>query len=133
VLTDAQGVPLAATVTAANVNEVTQLLPLVEAVPPVRGKPGRPRRRPQSLYGDRGYASEANRQELRGRGIEPFIPDQRTPHGSGLGVVRWFVERTISWLHQFGRLRRRLDRLTELQDAFLQLACALVCLRFLGT
>jgi transposase len=44
-----------------------------------------------------------------------------TEHGSGLGVFRWFVERTISWLHSFGRLRRRLDRLTEIQEAFLQL------------
>jgi hypothetical protein len=49
VLTDAQGIPLAAKVTAANVNEVTQLLPLVDAVPPVAGKPGHPRRRPESL------------------------------------------------------------------------------------
>ena len=123
---------MAAKVTAANVNEVTQLLPLVDAVPSVRGKPGRPRRRPESLYGDRAYAAEPKRQALRQRGIEPFIPDQRAPHGSGLGVVRWFVERTISWLHQLGRLRRRLDRTTELQNAFLQLACALVCQRFLG-
>jgi transposase len=133
VLTDAQGIPLAAKVTAANVNEVTQLVPMVDAVPPVAGKPGHPRRRPESLYGDRGYASEPKREELRERGIEPFIPGQRAPHGSGLGVLRWFVERTISWLHAFGRLRRRLDRQTEVQDAFLQLACALICLRFLVT
>ena len=31
------------------------------------------------------------------------------------------------------RLRRRLDRLTELQEAFLRLACAMICLRFVGT
>src|SRR6266481_1517258 len=43
VITDGRGVPLAATTTAANVNEVTQLRRLVEAIPPVRGKPGRPR------------------------------------------------------------------------------------------
>jgi transposase len=133
VLTDAQGIPLATRVTAANVNEVTQLVPLVDAMPPVAGKPGHPRRRPESLYGDRGYASEPKREELRERGIEPFVPDQRAPHGSGLGVIRWLVERTISWLHQFGRLRRRLDRQTEVQNAFLQLACALICLRFLGS
>src|SRR5215472_7004820 len=72
VLTDAQGIPLAAKVTAANVNEVTQLLPLVDAVPPVGGKPGHPRRRPESLYGDRGYASEPKRKQLRERGIAPF-------------------------------------------------------------
>src|SRR5262245_1925253 len=132
VLTDAQGIPLAATVTAANVNEVTQLLPVVDAVPPVAGKPGHPRRRPESLYGDRAYASEPKREELRERKIAAFIPDQRAPHGSGVGVVRWVVERTVSRLPQFRRLRRRLDRLTELQDAFLNLGCALICLRFLG-
>jgi hypothetical protein len=46
-------------------------------------------------------------------------------HGSGLGKFRWYVERTIAWFHSFGRLRRRLDRLTEIQDAFLRLACSL--------
>jgi transposase len=132
VVTDARGIPLAATVTAANVNEVTQQLPVVDAVPPVAGLPRHPRRRPESLYGDRAHPSEAKRQGLRRRGIEPFIPEQRAPHGSGLGVLRWFVERTNSWLHEFGRLRRRLDRRTELQDAFPQLACALICLKFLG-
>jgi len=37
VLTDAQGIPLAATVTAANVNEVTQVVPVLTAMPPVGG------------------------------------------------------------------------------------------------
>src|SRR5262249_4037142 len=85
VRTDGRGTPLAATVTAANVNEVTQLLPVVDAVPPVGGKPGHPRRRPESLYGDRAYDSQSKRDKLRQRGIKPFIPDQRAPHGSGLG------------------------------------------------
>ena len=67
ILTDGQGVPLAATTTAANVNDVTQLRGLVEAIPPVRGKPGRPRRRPDRLYGDRGYDSEPERRWLRQR------------------------------------------------------------------
>ena len=37
--------------------DVTQLLPLVDAVPPVRGRRGRPRRRPARLYGARAYDS----------------------------------------------------------------------------
>jgi IS5 family transposase len=37
-LTDAQGIVLAAEVTAANVHDVRQLLPLVNAVPSIRGK-----------------------------------------------------------------------------------------------
>jgi transposase len=132
VLTDARGIPLTATVTAANVNEVTQVLQVLADLPPVGGKPGPKRRRPERLQGDRGYDAEPVRQALRGLGIIPVLAEREAEHGSGLGVFRWFVERTVSWLHAFGRLRRRLDRLTETQQAFLRLACALICLRFLG-
>ena len=131
VLTDGQGVPLAAATTAANVNEVTQLRRLVEAIPPVRGKPGRPRRRPDRLYGDRGYDSEPERRWLRRRGIEPFLARRGTEHGSGLGVYRWVVERTLSWLHAKRKLRVRTDRRTDIHQAFLSLACSLICLIFL--
>jgi transposase len=132
VMTDAQGIPLAATVTAANVNEVTQVFSVLTSMPAVGGKPGPKRQKPQRLQGDRGYDSESVRQLLRWLGITPVLAARYTESGSGLGVFRWFVERTISWLHQFGRLRRRLDRLTELQNAFLRLAWALICLRFLS-
>jgi transposase len=133
VMTDAQGIPLSATVTAANVNEVTQAVKVLFHMPPVGGKPGPKREKPAQLLGDRGYDSEPLRQFLRWLGIKPVLAARNTEHGSGLGKFRWFVERTISWLHSFGRLRRRLDRLTELQDAFLQLGCDIICLRFLGT
>jgi transposase len=132
VMTDAQGRPLSATVTAANVNEVTQIFRVLTAMPPVGGKPGPRRERPKRLQGDRGFDSEPARQLWRWLGITPVLAKRGTEHGSGLGVSRWFVERTIAWLHSFGRLRRRLDRLTEIQEAFLQLACDLICLRFLS-
>jgi transposase len=106
-------------------------MPLVEAIPPVRGKPGRPRRRPESLYGDRAYDSAPHRRALRWRGITPRLAKRRTPHGSGLGKYRWVVERTLSWLHQFRRLRIRYERLPEIHEAFLTLGCALICWRFL--
>jgi transposase len=132
VMTDANGIPLAATTTAANVNEVTQVFQVLTGMPPVGGKPGPKRRRPQRLQGDRGYDSEPVRRLLRWLGITPVLARRGTEHGSGLGVFRWVVERTISWLHGFGRLRRRLDRRTEIQDAFLKLGCSLICLRFLN-
>ena len=66
-------------------------------------------------------------------GITPVLAERYTEHGSGLGKFRWFVERTISWLHSLGRLRRRLDRLTEIQEAFLRLGCAVICVRVLTT
>ncbi|MFG2199936.1 IS5 family transposase [Kitasatospora sp. NPDC048715] len=43
-ITDATGIPLAVTLTGGNRNDVTQLIPLLQAVPSVRGKRGRPRR-----------------------------------------------------------------------------------------
>lgn len=54
-ITDATGIPIAVTPTGGNRNDVTQLIPLLQAVPPVRGKRGRPRRRPDVVLGDRGY------------------------------------------------------------------------------
>jgi transposase len=132
VLTDAQGIPLTATVTAANVNEVTQIFQVLTDMPAVGGKPGPPRQKPHRLQGDRGYDSEPARQLLRWLGITPILPERSSEEG-GLGKLRWFVERTISWLHSFGRLRRRLDRLTEIQEAFLRLGCSLICLNFLGS
>jgi transposase len=131
IITDAGGIPLVAETTAANVPDVNPMIPLVDAIPPVRGRPGRPRRRPRSLYGDRGYDSDRHRRELRRRGIRPHIARRRTPHGSGLGKYRWYVERTLSWLHNFGRLRVRKDKSPEIHQAFLMLANALICLRIL--
>lgn len=130
-ITDACGVPLATILTAANTNDVTQLKALVEAIPAVRGKPGHPRRRPDRVQGDRGYDSEPLRAWLRARGIEPVLAKRNTPHGSGLGVHRWVVERTLAWLHQFRRLRCRYERRPELHDAFMSLADALICWRLL--
>jgi transposase len=130
VLTDAQGIPLNATTTAANVNDVTQLLDVLLSMPAVSGKPGPARQLPDRIQGDRGYDSQPLRVLLRWLGVTPVLAKRNTEHGSGLGVHRWFVERTISWLHSFGRLRRRLDRLANIQEAFLRLGCALVCLGF---
>jgi len=131
VMTDAHGIPLAATVTAANVSDVTQIFHVLTSMPPVGGKPGPKRQKPRRLQGDKAYDSKSVRQVLRWMDIVPVLAARNTEHGSGLGVFRWFVERTISWLHQFGRLRRRLDRLAEIQDAFLKFGCALICLRML--
>ena len=130
-ITDAQGIPLGAVLTAANANDVTQLLPLVDAIPPVRGKPGRPRRKPDRVQGDRGYDSQPHRDELRARRIEPVLARRRTDHGSGLGRQRWVVERTLSWLHQNRRLRIRYERRTDIHEAFMSIACAIVCFNFL--
>jgi|TARA_B100001971_G_scaffold201639_1_gene214611 transposase len=126
-VTDANGIPLAAILTGANTHDVTQLIPLLHAIPRVRGKQGRPRHRPDEVYADRGYDSEPHRQELRSRGIDPHLATRRTPHGSGLGIFRWVVERTLAWLHQSRRLRTRYERRKDIHEAFLSIGCALIC------
>ena len=128
-ISDANGLPLAVRLTGANVPDVTQLQPLVEAIPPVRGKRGRPRRRPEVVQGDRGYDSEPHRRWLRKRKIRPLLARRNTPNGSGLGKTRWVVERTLSWLHQFRRLRIRWER--RIHYAFLMIGCSLISLNFL--
>jgi transposase len=57
------------------------------------------------------------------------LPRRRTEHGSGLGRVRWVVERTFAWLHYFRRLRIRWERDAALHYAFVSLGCSLICWR----
>jgi transposase len=131
ILVESHGIPVGVVLSAANEPDVNYLLPVVVSVPPVGGKPGPARQRFDQLLGDRGYDSEPHRRLLRWLGIKPLLAKRGTPHGSGMGKLRWVVERTNSWLHGFGRLRRRLDRLPELQLAFAYLGCAIICWRFL--
>jgi transposase len=128
-LVDATGIPLAWTVTGGNRNDVTQLVPLVERVPPVRGRAGAPRRRPDCVTADRGYDHDKYRRELRKRRIRPEIARRQSEHGSGLGRVRWVVERTFAWLHKLKRLLVRYDRHVEIHEAFLAIGCCLICFR----
>jgi len=132
VITDAAGVPLATTLTGANAHDVTQLLPLVDAIPPVRGKRGRPRQRPERVQGDRAYDSQPHREALRRRGIASCVARRHTDHGSGLGKTRWVVERTLAWFHQFRRLRIRYERRDDIHEAFMSIGCSLICLYFLN-
>jgi IS5 family transposase len=129
VITDGAGIPLAVTLTGGNRHDVTQLLPLIDAIPPVRGKPGRPRRRPEQLYADRAYDFDSYRNQIRDKGITPHIARRGVEHGSGLGVHRWVVEQTIALLHWFRRLRIRWEIRDDIHQAFMSLACAIICYR----
>lgn len=128
-ITEAQGIPLAAILTGANRNDVTQLLPLVEAIPPIRGKRGRPLSKPAVVQADRGYDHDKYRRPLHAAGIATEIARRGEPHGSGLGKTRWVVERTHAWLHNFRRLRVRFERLADIHEAFLKIACCVICWR----
>ena len=106
------------------------MIPLVDAIPPVRGKPGATSPAGQPVWRPRLRLGPAS-PEVAPASIRPYIARRRTPLGSGLGTYRWYVERTLSWLHNFGRLRVRKDKTPEIHQAFLKLACAMICLRLL--
>src|SRR5262249_39489625 len=129
-----RGTPLACSLTGGNRSDITQMLPLVDAIPPLPGRRGRPRRRPRqpfrlrpprNLAGDPAYHARRGRHELHRRRIQAKIAWPKSPHGSGLGRERWVVERTIAWLHQYRRLRVRYERRADIHEAFLAIGCSL--------
>jgi hypothetical protein len=67
-----------------------QWLPLIDAIPSIRGPRGHSVQRPRVVYADRGYDSERHRRALRHRGIQSVIAKRRTEHGNGLeSIVDW--------------------------------------------
>ena len=118
--------------TGANSHDVTQLIPLVDSIPPVKGKVGHPKSKPEIVQADCGYDSQPHRVQLIAKNIQPVVAKRGEPHGSGLGKTQWFVERTISWLHQFRRLRIRFEKLSEIHEAFPKIGCCLICQNFIS-
>lgn len=81
---DGRGIPLAIQLTGANRNDSQQALALVDSVPPLQGVRGRPRSRPDSVVGDRGYDAQSIRQGLRVRGIVPLLAMRNTEMAAAL-------------------------------------------------
>jgi transposase len=131
---DRSGIPLAVILSAANAHDSTLLEPLVDAIPPIvgpRGRPGRPRFRPAKLHADKAYDAAEKRRALRARGITPRIARRGVESSDRLGRYRWVVERTFSWLLGFRRLGVRYERRADILRGLLDLACSLICLRYL--
>jgi transposase len=128
-----QGVPLAIRTAGANRSDHTQIIPLVLDFPKVGGRPSRPKEFPDVLYANREYESDSTRWLPRWLGDEPRIARRNTPHGSGLGKVRWVVERTISWIKGLRRMRVWYDRLGVIRDVFIALAASVICFRVLAS
>lgn len=129
-MTDGQGVPLAVLLSGANRHDSKMTFELVEAIRPIRRPRGRPRKRPQSLVADKAYDYPHIRRGLRRVHIRAEIPHRGTKQDRALGRFRWVVERTLSWLSQFRRLRIRYERRADIHEAFLTIGCALICWNF---
>jgi MFS family permease len=61
----------------------------------------------------------------------PRIARRGIESSERLGRYRWVVERTLSWLNHFRRLKVRYERRADMHHAFLLLGCALICFRML--
>lgn len=102
---------------------------VIDAVSPVAGRRGRPRRRPDKVHADKGYDYAKCRRALSRRGIAVRIARRGIESSERLGRHRWVVERTHAWFAGFGKLRIRFERQLDTHMALLKLACAVICLR----
>lgn len=130
-IVDRRGLPLALDVTGANRHDSMVLERLVDALPSIKGLPGRARRRPDKLHADKGYDFARCRRHLRWRGIQARIARRGIHSAERLGPHRWVVERTHAWLAGFGKLRIRFERRLATHLALLRLACSIICIRFI--
>ena len=124
---DRNGLPLATRLSGANVPDGKRMLRTVDAIAPVRGKPGRPRRRPVKLHGDKSYDDDKLRHGLRKRGIIPRLARRRVESSERLGRFRWVAERTFSWQQNARRLRVRDERRDDIYEAFVHIENAMIC------
>ncbi|WP_433269407.1 transposase [Micromonospora vinacea] len=96
VITNAGGIPLAASLTGGNRHDLTHLLPLIDKIPPIKGIRGRPWQRPDRIYADRGYDYDCYRRQLRAKGSTPVIARRGADDESGLGPDASTATRTWS-------------------------------------
>lgn len=127
VATDANGVPIGWVTEGANRHDSILLAPTLDDINE-RGLLVDI----ETLWLDRGYDSELTRTRLVERGITDAMIAKKRKRGSTKGTkhqpmgLRWPVERTNSWLSNFGQLRRNTDRFTIHRLAQFALAVALI-------
>lgn len=119
---DAQGIPLAASVFGADMHERLALKPLIRGIPAVRSRRGSWRLRPVELRADKAYFSAEHPAWLRERGLVARIARPGIESGEGLGWHRWKIERSIAWLFGYRRLTVRYERKTPFQNTLFQSA-----------
>ena len=135
---DGTGIPLTLLTEAANISEFKLALQTIDSIS-VSSRPLHPKIRPDKLVADKGYDAKWLRTEIRTRGIKPYIPKRRKQGEQDepqynetlkeMYKTRWIVERTNAWLQNYRRITVRWDRFADSYEAFIDLACILICLR----
>ena len=128
IATDGHGIPVGWAADAANVNDQTMLEPTLAAVADTGLVLDI-----DTLHLDRGYAGEPVLKTCASYGIHDIVRTPKRPPGKArrqpkaepLGQ-RWIVERTNSWLSNYGQLRRNTDRKPDSRHAALRLAATIL-------
>ncbi len=138
VYVDGNGIPLSTVVESAQKSEVKLALETINGVS-VEGRPLHPRKKADILVADKGYDAQWLRDKLQERNIKSKIPKRRKKGGKDeprynqtiveYYKTRWIVERTISWLSWYRRIITRWERNDEIYEAFLTIACTMICLK----
>ena len=131
-MVDRKGIPLAVMLSGANVHDSMVFEDLIDAIEPIKGTRGRPRKRPEKLHADKAYDDKKCARALRKRGIKRRIARKGVESSEKLGRHRWIVERTLAWIAKYRRLTIRYERRDDIHEAFLSLGCSLICLNFLS-
>ena len=124
-LTEGAGIPLAAVSAPANTVDHALLPETLDALKDFAPLPAE-----VTVHLDAGYDYRPCRDALAERGLRGQIAHRGEPAPIQVGR-RWVVERTHSWLNDFGKLRRCTERRRDCVDAYLALAAAIVTVRAL--
>lgn len=129
-------VPVSVMIGRGNESESRRLIPLLEQVR-VKGRRGRPRRRPFRVHADTIYDTMMNRMYLQRRHVRCNIP-RRARHPVGrpplfdrdaMKRTRYSVERFFSWMKCFRRIDSRYDRSADAYMGFVHIGCILIIMR----
>jgi transposase len=124
-LSDGGGIPMATVSAPANTVDHALLEPTLDAVKDFQPLPAE-----VTVHLDAGYDYRPCRDALDQRGMIGEIAHRGEAAPIQVGR-RWVVERTNSWLNDFGKLRRCTERRRDCVDAYPHLAAAIVTLRAL--
>jgi transposase len=139
VLCEGQGLPITVELTPGQQHEATMIESLLDGVS-IRGKPGPPRQRFDTVSGDKGYDGSDARAAIRKRGSKPLIPHRKLSNGSYPEGAEEFdkdqykrrnvVERLIGRIKEFRRVATRYDKLAETFRGFVLLAFIRIWLKY---
>ena len=130
-LSDGHGLPLAIAVDGANVHDNRLAAPTLDGVVIARKTPSE--QAPQHLCLDAGYVGEKTKEVIDQHQyiahIRPLVEDKAQARSTDPTKKprRWVVERLHSWLNRSRRILVRWEKFTQTYQAFLHLACALLC------